>query len=680
MKKIILIILFLSIFTSSYSQWHRTSRIETYGGLTTDLEIMDGDIYIGTVYNGLYKSTNIGKSWSYIGFDTVSVREIEISNGNIYIGTSFNKIFRSTDNGNTWVKADEGLDGYYLYSIAASGDTVYTGSRHRINFHRSYDAGKTWQKVEHDSLTFGHLTKIEIEDEYIVLNGLQDGLVYSPDRGKTWKKIEMDSTVNYKYNFELNKNELYVYIANALLYTNNFGDSWDYRSFGLDSIDIYTLYYNNGKLYASANNSKLFISEDKGLSWEKKIIIPDHEHNIINSIKTINDSIFVSLRGQDKGFYISSDNGDTWEKRNTGIYGQVTAKDLINENGAIIAGIAEKGIFKTTDNGESWITLKDDIKQYNIDIEIEDGIYFSTSHKGIWRSEDLGETWNLSNSGLKFEEEVYTIKAKGDTVFASTDKGIFRSTDKGLSWTSKNNGYSASIPVIDFAFTDEYVFAGSLEFGVYFSSDGGELWQSEVADMEDTRITSLCTIGSNVFAGTLYGGVYQLSENMNKWIERNHDISDHSVNQLYSEGENLYAATNGGVSYSSDLGKSWKTINEGFGDDDPRISSLTSNEDMLFTGFEDNGIYKVNKSYFNISDVKDAVVKGNLTVFPVPAQENITISAEAVNSNITVFNIFGEKVLETLLLSQNQKVDISELPKGVYFIRSGDKYGKFVKN
>jgi hypothetical protein len=56
------------------------------------------------------------------------------------------------------------------------------------------------------------------------------------------------------------------------------------------------------------------------------------------------------------------------------------------------------------------------------------------------------------------------------------------------------------------------------------------------------------------------------------------------------------------------------------------------------------------------------------------------------NPVIEIFNIFGEKISTSVDLSPAlsvregvKRIDISNLPSGVYFIKIGDKFDKFVK-
>ncbi len=74
-----------------------------------------------------------------------------------------------------------------------------------------------------------------------------------------------------------------------------------------------------------------------------------------------------------------------------------------------------------------------------------------------------------------------------------------------------------------------------------------------------------------------------------------------------------------------------------------------------------------------------------LLITPNPAREKITvISGTPLNNNIlSVFNVCGKKVLEKRLFKEEKTINISTLPKGVYFVRLQNEkmveVGKMVK-
>jgi photosystem II stability/assembly factor-like uncharacterized protein len=69
--------------------------------------------------------------------------------------------------------------------------------------------------------------------------------------------------------------------------------------------------------------------------------------------------------------------------------------------------------------------------------------------------------------------------------------------------------------------------------------------------------------------------------------------------------------------------------------------------------------------------IEHDILSLSLAIIPNPAKDKITISSPNLTSNtqISIFNVSGEKVMEKLLRDNENKFDISALPEGVYFVR-----------
>ena len=103
-------------------------------------------------------------------------------------------------------------------------------------------------------------------------------------------------------------------------------------------------------------------------------------------------------------------------------------------------------------------------------------------------------------------------------------------------------------------------------------------------------------------------------------------------------------------------------------------------------------MYRIKLSDLGIkSDVANEKTNINLEISPNPAQDYIAIkqASEGLKpsegSKIEIYNIFGEKISTPSAFQAatpqegNFKIDVSNLPAGVYFVKIGDKFEKFIK-
>jgi hypothetical protein len=86
--------------------------------------------------------------------------------------------------------------------------------------------------------------------------------------------------------------------------------------------------------------------------------------------------------------------------------------------------------------------------------------------------------------------------------------------------------------------------------------------------------------------------------------------------------------------------------------------------------------------FFNTSNVVEVPSK-NILVYPNPAQNNIFVKSEGLKSNsIEIIDITGGKIkiIKGENINEGVNINVSDLEKGIYFIKVGSYISKFVKN
>jgi hypothetical protein len=74
--------------------------------------------------------------------------------------------------------------------------------------------------------------------------------------------------------------------------------------------------------------------------------------------------------------------------------------------------------------------------------------------------------------------------------------------------------------------------------------------------------------------------------------------------------------------------------------------------------------------------------ESKIKIYPNPATNSLTLSKEeGINKNTSVFiyDIYGREIKQLKIKNNKQKIDISNLEKGVYFVKIGSAVGRFVK-
>jgi hypothetical protein len=69
--------------------------------------------------------------------------------------------------------------------------------------------------------------------------------------------------------------------------------------------------------------------------------------------------------------------------------------------------------------------------------------------------------------------DIYTFYDGGTYLLAGGVGGVFRSTDNGISWSKSNDGMFLDLTVYSLTKQGQYIFAGTMFYGVYRSDDDG---------------------------------------------------------------------------------------------------------------------------------------------------------------------------------------------------------------
>jgi hypothetical protein len=137
------------------------------------------------------------------------------------------------------------------------------------------------------------------------------------------------------------------------------------------------------------------------------------------------------------------------------------------------------------------------------------------------------------------------------------------------------------------------------------------------------------------------------------------------------------------LALSSTLKAQWQEANNGLYGGEINCIAISGNN--IFAGTYGSGIFRAKLSDLVISSVEVEQV-GDLHIFPNPASDYLEISGIKLTANqfedIQIFNTLGKCAQALKLktdLQENERIDISGLPAGVYILKLNNKVQRFVK-
>jgi hypothetical protein len=117
------------------------------------------------------------------------------------------------------------------------------------------------------------------------------------------------------------------------------------------------------------------------------------------------------------------------------------------------------------------------------------------------------------------------------------------------------------------------------------------------------------------------------------------------------------------------------------GHDPYQIASADFNSDGkpdLATADLYNGItVLINCTAVDVKENKS--MDDQIRLYPNPSADFITVQSSSELKTIRIYDFLGQEVITLTNNIQLVKIDVSQLPKGVYEVRSGDKIQRFIK-
>lgn len=620
MKKVVLVFVVcilvmslppLNLVSPSFAADSQWIPIGPEGGFLLSFAIAPNSpnvLYGGSdVYGGIYKSTDSGETWEFMGMITELGEILDIaihpdSSDIVYAACSSGSVYRTTDGGLNWehIFSKKGL-AYSLGIDPDSPNVVYAGfvvdTAEDYALYRSIDGGETWP----DSSFQGNPV-LEIRFDPDSLNTLYAGTSYgvhrSTDAGESWifcgpptpsatiySLVVIDSNTYYAGTYADDRDSGTVYK------TTNGGVSWDtvYKlgttvwSLAVDP-DIANIIY----LAAGSNmfgSEGVFKTTDGGDNWfPVNDGLTDRMVRIIKIDPVSPNTLYVTTDGLG-GVYKSTDGAATWSQKTSGMRYTLVQAMCFDASHTLYAAVGWgtyrdiPSIFRSPDGGTSWESLKAVPSPYYMtsvwDIvahpDSSDLIYVAgMSHyvdteeeptRGLLhRSCDGGKTWEE----LWMPEDIWilclAIDPISETIYAGTGGAdtsriyrVYRSTDRGNTWEETSGWQSPGNSIFEIAVdptSPNRLYAGT-GGAVFKSTDYGVNWIPQAVIPIAYTLLIDPNSPNTLYAGSggpyaYEGGVYKSTDSGATWGSIG--LEAHAITKLcgiFGSENTIYAGTGG---------------------------------------------------------------------------------------------------------------------------------------
>lgn len=670
---------------------------------TSIVFIATGDSDAQDTYScGVMKSTDGGLTWSTTGLNWtqsqyryISRLIINPSNVNTMIAGTSNGIMRTTNGGTTWVSTLNAGGIRDVVFKPADPNIVYACSSN--NVYRSTNGGATYSLINSGLPTTGigriqiAVTANDSNYVYALLSASADasfyGLYRSTNGGTSWTLMSNSPNIlgfnsdgsssggQGWYDLALavsptSKNTVMVGGINAWRSTNG-GSSWTCVGLGYNNTnssshihpDVHRIVFQpgSGTVVYCANDGGIFKSTNTGTAWADKS--SGLQIMEFYGMATAQTSSTICLGGaQDNGANLY--NAGTW----TNVQGgdaMITQIDYTNAN-YMYEEFPYGDITMSTNGGSTWNDITPNgqsgawVTPFIIDPTSHSTLY--VGYSDIFKTTNYGNTWTQISTSLAGGNTIEAIAvapsnsnyiyagAGGQTTTIAACNSLYKSTTGGAPWTSISAGLPLSIaPLTGIAVKSNdpntlwVTLSGYSSFNkVFKSTNGGATWTNVTLNFPNVPANCIAYL-PNVPANPIYVGtdlgVWYTDDALGYWVQFNNGLPNVIVNDLKIQ-------TSAGLLRAGTYGRGlWSTPLYITTD----VPVITSNNHPV-------------KIYPN----------------PTSGEVYIDLPSSNINSDISVFNVVGEKITDVSIESQGESkytLNLGDKPKGIYFIRIQTEQG-----
>lgn len=678
------IIFFPLVISLNFPQQISFSSMDgPYGGSLGDIVFTSSDkIFVSAFYTdsrGVFASTDSGVHWQHIVPDTTMLWQDYFAmginqNDDVFAGTNGGGIYKSINLGDSWSRLIE-YSRPECWAIAFNdSDHIFAGDGDNGGVFKSIDNGATWTQVLPNSVA---PLAIEINEEGVIFIGARDNFYRSNDNGNQWVSCYQGldnqiiaSILIYSLS-DIYVGTGYYTSGNGIYYSSDLGNTWEQK--GLNGKIVYSLTCDLfGNIYASTKSEGIYKSQNQGENW-RQINQGLKNFDIFRIQITPNNMLFACSESEG-GIYRSNDYGESWQI--AGMVAGTMWQGLITESGNIYVA-TDGGVQKYNSSSGNWSAFGlNEVK--SIIIDNDNALFAGTRWNGVYVSYDDGNTWNLTSSIGGSGIELFTMELYPDnSILLGTNDYIKRSTDKGTSWTTINSQLPSSI-------------IGNLDIttdGIVYATSGTNLCRAN--DIEGDFIIikdSVYVPDRNGVAVGNYGllfltdsyfdpGTYKSTDYGFNWIK----ISDSPASSI-SVFDNKYVVTgqdSGDIMFSSDQGETFSTVSQ----------ELPANSTIYWNQIDSNGYLYCAASGFGLFRSNTIVTSiGSQGIlehisyyleqnYPNPFNSITSIRYSILQSgrvNLTIYDLMGSEV-KTLIDryqeagSYDVMFQAENLASGIYF-------------
>lgn len=581
-----------------------------------------------SVGTGLYRTTNGGKNWTFMGFkDSERISEVVVhpqDSKTIYVGVmghlwnSNNErgVYKTSDNGKTWNRIlfiDENTGCADLQIDPKNPEILYAAMwqfRRKPYFFNSggkgsgifktTDNGKTWKKLSR-GIPKGNLGRIAIaiahskpSTVYANIEAKKNALYRSDDKGESWTKVNDTISVSMRPFYFSNlivdpADHQRIYVSGLFVASSdNGGKTFDFGFFGRYHSDVHALWVNprDPNQLIIGTDGGVYISQNKGNQFDMVSSLPVSQFYHVSYDMQYPYNVYGGLQdngswyGPSKGYSGSVQNKD-WHSVGYGdgfhVYPHPTHPHIVywEWQGGHIARTNQK-TYETKDIQPLPTRKEEPEYRFNWNAAMAlspsnpDGIYIGAQF--LFKSIDRGDTWEkispdlTTNDPKKLQQE----KSGGLTIDNTTAEN-----------------HCTIFTIAESPKDSNVIWVGTDDGNLQVTQNGGKSWKNVVKNISGLPAFTWCSSveASHFYPGTAFATfdghqtgdmkpyVFKTADFGKTWKNLSTDTLEgycHIIREDLVNKDLLFLGTEFGLFISVDGGNNWAHLTEAL----PRVAVM----------------------------------------------------------------------------------------------------------
>lgn len=485
------------------------------GGRTVDIDVVESNpniIYAAIGPSGVWKSENNGVTWFPVFYreSTVSVGALAVAQSSpdiIWVGTGEatcrnsvtigDGVYKSTDGGKSWTNMGLKETRHISRILVSRGDAnvVYVAAMGHLwgpnterGVYKTVDGGKSWSKVLYIDQNTG-ICDLEMDPgnsqilyaaayEHrrmpyrMISGGPGSGIYRSMDGGQTWVRLSqgLPSGLMGRIGLAVARNKpgvVYALIEHqdpGIWRSEDYGQSWKRMC--------------NAQVYRNINNRPFYYS---------------HIY--------VDPSDDATVYVQSSGLYVSKDMGQKFKAIGQGTHPDHHALWIDPKNPLHLIDGNDGGIDITFDGGKTWWPVVNidaaEVYQVGFDFSVPYRVYCGLQDNGCWGGPSnsldsrgiLNEHWEFINGGDGFFVRpdpknsyfIYANSQNNGLVKRDSRIGLSKGVRPEASFKEKPYRFNWNAPIMISAHDNQVIYCGGNY--LFRSKDGGYTWEKISPDL-----------------------------------------------------------------------------------------------------------------------------------------------------------------------------------------------------